>query len=193
MTCPTVSEPVYRPSVTESTRSLAWVVVGTMTRRRSLTIDSEDVQGGEEVEFEHVEPWMKKHVFQSLWDTALDVATGSCASGPIVPADFGPYLQRIDDEYQFYGMLKQEQSILILFQLERLHDTDQIRITVKNTDPVEKRELLRVVRSIQEKIQPITDPPMTPRPFTPGSSSSASFHQSLVPAESVVPSEEICT
>lgn len=137
-----------------------------------LVIDSNvDVQEPS-VEFGETESWMKPNVFDSLWNCATSHETGCCVFVKEKERDLLKALgcanivslQDNKEEFNLYAMLRvRDQLSLVLIRLEQLQHSDQIRITVKNTDPIPQQDLVRVVRFIQERLQPAEEIPAHPR------------------------------
>ncbi|EGZ18495.1 hypothetical protein PHYSODRAFT_315255 [Phytophthora sojae] len=143
-----------------------------MMRRResNLTLDEEDDVA---VQIERIEqPWMALELFKTLWQNATQHVSSSCTftrfqeqfakslgkdlvvfpqqkSGQKGPFVVLAYASVADN----YGL-----KTVLLVRMEQLHDSEQIGITVKNTDPVHRTRMAAFLGILQQRIQPGSAP-----------------------------------
>ncbi|GMF46332.1 unnamed protein product [Phytophthora fragariaefolia] len=158
-----------------------------MMRRRESNLTLGDDEGDVAVSLQHVEcPWMALELFQSLWRSATQHVSSSCAFTRPRDADVAAASAAANFREQFLGALGDELVVfpiaaettrgpfvvlgyanvtdkfglqtVLLVRMEQLHDSEQIGITVRNTDPVPRARMSAFLAILQQWIQPGSAP-----------------------------------
>lgn len=159
-----------------------------MMRRResNLTLDEEEDVSVEIEPIE--QPWMAIELFDTLWQNAAQQVSSSCTFTKYKLRGFREETGTDADtsssfQQQFIKTLGKDLVIfptrkgppfvvlayasvadnyglktVLLVRLEQLHDSEQIGITVKNTDPVHRTRMAAFLSILQQRIQPGSAP-----------------------------------
>lgn len=159
----------------------------TMMRRResNLTLDEEEDSS---VQIERLEqPWMASELFDTLWQNATQQVSSSCsfskqqlgsATSTEAATRAGSFqeqfLQALGGDIEVFPQHSEQDKLLVrgyasvvdsyglktvlLVKMEQLHGSEQIAITVKNTDPVHRSRMASFLGILQQRIQPGSAP-----------------------------------